>query len=661
MSGSGTAERPDPAGRKPGTLVGELLVALGVFDLGLSVLMVVTWALIAQFGELVTTVVLVGLRGIVVLALLVRELAPLRRWTRGEALSDDELLAADTVLQRIDTRFVTLYVITWELSLLASLGLGQLGIPEAIELGRTELTTLVFVLLTLASACLLIRELVRVITLSSLRRLSEQLRGRIRVERRLQSSVGTSMRMTIIAIVLGSLPGMTMLGGYVHIQGVRAEASTDQLRLVQIEAMARAAGATPGDGFERVAEAELPAALLDAESAEGTRRGYDRGEQEALAAVELDDGSWLVGASPVDEMLGIIVGIVVMTTVLGLVLALMVSAVLWRSQREMLEELGAATRRLAEDGEIHGQNRLIPLRNDELGRLAQHFNDLLDLLDELAGAATAVAKGDLRVELDHPGDLHEAFRGMLAQLSGVVGGLRSTASDLALTARELQAATRSQAEVGEEQSDAVADVATSIASLVDAAENIAQRAGDVLGDAEAGRGATDNMSAKITELGVHIGGITELLERIREVADRSDLLALNGSLEATRAGEAGRGFGLVAAEMRRLAERVSLVVDEVQAGISEIDQASARSLEVMAHSRGLAERTAETARQISTVTQRQSEDMDRVSDSVNAVAEAIAAASAATVQTQSVAEGLLDQAGRLETLLGSFELPSERD
>ena len=91
-------------------------------------------------------------------------------------VAQDRLHAWKGELQRIDTRFVLAYIVTWQLSLIGSLGLGQLGFaPTPIILGRAEIATVVVMLVTLAAASLLIRELIRVLTLAGLRRVSAEL------------------------------------------------------------------------------------------------------------------------------------------------------------------------------------------------------------------------------------------------------------------------------------------------------------------------------------------------------------------------------------------------------------------------------------------------------------------------------------------------------
>jgi methyl-accepting chemotaxis protein len=178
----------------------------------------------------------------------------------------------------------------------------------------------------------------------------------------------------------------------------------------------------------------------------------------------------------------------------------------------------------------------------------------------------------------------------------------------------------------------------------------------VLSNAERTLKNTDDMVARIGELTSHAGRIGEILEVIRDIANRSDLLALNGSLEASRAGEGGRGFGLVAGEMRRLAERVTASVQDVKELVSDIRDSGSGTVMATEESRKLAEGTTDAARQITFVTHQQKSGTDQVSSSIKEMADVIAQAVAATSQTRVAAEGLKSQADRLGDLVRRFEL-----
>jgi methyl-accepting chemotaxis protein len=321
-----------------------------------------------------------------------------------------------------------------------------------------------------------------------------------------------------------------------------------------------------------------------------------------------------------------------------------------------LEQLRHSTALALSAGDLRGIKRYRTPNNDEIGHFVRDFNGMLDVLGELASGAREVATGNLAVSFDRPGDLHEAFRGMLGQLREVVMRIRSTALELASAAAEIHAISIEQERVMETQSRSIGEVGATVDQLATASEDIARTSMQVLGNAEQSLSNADTVVSRIDELNTQVGSITQLLAVIREIADRSDLLALNGALEATRAGDVGRGFALVAAEMRRLAERTAGSVADASIRVTNIGSTGTNTVLASAQSRELAERTAAAARQISSVTTRQHEDTQRVSTAVREVINGVAATAVSTSQARAAAEGLRQQADELERLTRHFRI-----
>ncbi len=155
--------------------------------------------------------------------------------------------------------------------------------------------------------------------------------------------------------------------------------------------------------------------------------------------------------------------------------------------------------------------------------------------------------------------------------------------------------------------------------------------------------------------------MTELLDVIRDIADKSDLLALNGSLEASRAGEGGHGFALVAAEMRRLAVRVTASVEDVKKLVSDVRESSSSTIMATEEGRRLARATTEAARSITLVSQQQRSGTEQVSQSVRGLTDVVTQAAAATSQTRTSAQGLKRQADLLSDLVRKFEVAEGAD
>nr|WP_255216178.1 HAMP domain-containing methyl-accepting chemotaxis protein [Pseudenhygromyxa sp. WMMC2535] len=370
----------------------------------------------------------------------------------------------------------------------------------------------------------------------------------------------------------------------------------------------------------------------------------------------LEDGRWVVVHLPYDDSAWLLVLLLAGISLVSLYPVVLATHALSRTVVGPLERLDEATRRIVETGVLRGQGRLVSLANDEFSDLAGNFNRMLDIFEELAGAAARVAEGDLCVRLDRPGELQEAFRAMVVKLDEVVVQIRATALEVAAASAEIEASIQEQERASDEQAKSLREVGVAVGDLAESAEAITSAAAAVLDDAEQTHANTDAMVARITELGEQTVGITELLGLIAEIAERSDLLALNGSLEAVRAGEAGRGFALVAAEMRRLAERVTGIVADVGGQVSTIRSASTASQAATNESRELAENTAGAARKISYETEQQGRSTEQLAVAVHQVVEIAAATSAATSQTRATAEGLRAHAESLEQLTAQFHL-----
>jgi methyl-accepting chemotaxis protein len=321
-----------------------------------------------------------------------------------------------------------------------------------------------------------------------------------------------------------------------------------------------------------------------------------------------------------------------------------------------IARLTAISRRIVEQGDLKEIGTVPVPTNDEIGILTDRVNDVLDLMRDVSVAAHAIAKGDLRAIVDGTGELPDSFRGMLESLRGMVEQIRETSVDLASAAAEIFAASQEQEAAAASQSSAMVEISRTMDSLSESAAHVSDAVQGVLGNAERTLHNTDDMVRRIGELTGHANRIGEILEVIRDIADRSDLLALNGSLEASHAGEGGRGFALVASEMRRLAERVTASVSDVKKLVSDIRDSGSSTVMATEESKKLAEGTTDAARQITFVTQQQRSGTEQVSQSIKGIADVVSQAVSATSQTRTSAQGLKTQADRLSALVKRFEL-----
>jgi methyl-accepting chemotaxis protein len=630
------------------------LIAL---DMSFVISGVIGWATVGSIEARVLAVVFV-VRGLGCYALFWRLLEPVRRWVAaGDAADDRTVLESDDIVQRKLGRFYVIYPVGWVVAIaIASaitVAFPSLGVVPAnaervtIALGAVACATLsyafIFVLLSPITHELVVG-------------ISAAVKSRSLVPARPERSLALELRGFVTSLVAGMLCVATVIGGKARIDAIRARTIADQTSLAALAVVELHSGRTPDQPGLRIVDViDLPDQLR--EHIAGRRGGaFDPARELVVAGVAIDEQRWVIARAEPDERLLEFIGLMSIVTAIMSAIAYFSAIGLGRILLGPIVELRAATRTMVATGQLRALGRAAPQHNDELGALVSDFNHMLDMLDELAVVASAVSLGDLSVEIERPGDLHDGFRVMVERLHEVVERLRDTALDVAAATSEIHAsmlehdvqATRLALDV-ERASDGAH-------ALAEAATGISVAAGEVLEFAEHTAAANGTMAEHIDELDRQAKGVGELLKLLGEIADRSDLIALNGSLEAVRVGEAGRGFALVAGEMRRLAERVTRTIDDARVHVTNIEQAGTDVATVMSQSRAFASQTARAARAITKLTKEQSESASQTAQTSAAMAEFVVMSSASASQISAACQGLREQVTQLERLMWTFKL-----
>jgi hypothetical protein len=235
--------------------------------------------------------------------------------------------------------------------------------------------------------------------------------------------------------------------------------------------------------------------------------------------------------------------------------------------------------------------------------------------------------------------------------------IRAVAKRLARLSRDLVDSARSQESAGVQQASGIEQTRRTMEVVLSSAQQIAEDSSAVLGNAERTVTGNRGVALRIKDLNSHAEKATEILAAIMQVADRTDLLALNAALEGTKAGEAGRGFTLVAAEMRRLAESVMESVAGIRRLMNDMRAASQVAVQAGQEGVALSEETTRSARDIALETQQQRRATEQVGQSMDDMAATVTDAMARTRQTAANAAELAEAALQLGTLVGSGRSP----
>ncbi len=351
---------------------------------------------------------------------------------------------------------------------------------------------------------------------------------------------------------------------------------------------------------------------------------------------------------------GLMVGMVLLIVVLTY---LMLRSIVLKP----LAHMAAITKDIAQ-GEGDLTKRVPTQGNDEIAQFGAYFNQFIEKLQKMIGKVAHVTDKVASASVELSATAEEISKG--------TDNLTSRASQTAAAVEEMNA-TVSQ----------VAQNSGKAATLAQETVKTAKDGGTVVSDTISGMqhlsDAVSNSATIIAELGKSSDQIGEIVRVIEDIADQTNLLALNAAIEAARAGEQGRGFAVVADEVRKLAERTTKATKEIGDMIRQIQQDTRGAVESMQQgtqkvSGGvelvnktgealtrivqMVSESADMIRQIAVASEEQSVATQQIANDIENVAKVTKESASGANESAKASHDLSQLAVELQGIVGSFKV-----
>lgn len=283
-------------------------------------------------------------------------------------------------------------------------------------------------------------------------------------------------------------------------------------------------------------------------------------------------------------------------------------------------------------GEADLTRRLTVVRDDEIGSLSQSFNQFVESVHQLVSESLGYSheletlSDSSRRNAKANNDAIQLQQSEISQVAAAINEMSSTSAEVAQNAGDTAEAAQKASTEGQN-------------GMGNAAEN-RQRMGKLTGQIDTATGVIGKLDEQALE-------INTILSTIQNIAEQTNLLALNAAIEAARAGEQGRGFAVVADEVRALSQRTHQATGEIQTMIETLQEQTQQAVSIMNSSKTLTDETASSAQQVTHSLSVIAESIEDISSRAQSIAEASREQNIATEEISRIATAIQDASNQL--------------
>ncbi|MCL1074069.1 methyl-accepting chemotaxis protein [Shewanella dokdonensis] len=324
----------------------------------------------------------------------------------------------------------------------------------------------------------------------------------------------------------------------------------------------------------------------------------------------------------------------IVTAIIAILLFAVVLIIIFRSQFRDLENVSKALNSIASGGGDLTVRINTRHQYDEIGQLAQGFNRFVALLAQMVGRLGDVSR-NLTEEAGTSRQVAESNRREIVKQLDDVTMVATAVTEMASATQEISSNAQTAAQTAEQ--------------AVTLAESGQQQAGQSRQSIRQLATEVGNATAIIAELDQHSRQINSILLTISDIAEQTNLLALNAAIEAARAGEQGRGFAVVADEVRVLSQRTHASTQEIQVMIATLQEIAASAVTTMNKSNQMTDVSVTDVEAANASLQQISAAIGQISDMARQIATAAEEQTSVTAEINRNTESIREVSGGLST------------